>query len=426
MAKRVPEPDEADDTVRLGPWPKGLDNRRSDARVPRDALRNAVNVDVLEDGSVRRRDGVTLKISGDIHSLWSNTARNLMFAVVDGVLTQYAVSNAGVLSGTVIRSGLTGAAMAYLDAGLPDGSVYYSNGVVTGRVVGGINKPWGVQVPSGQPVVSPVAAGNLRAGLYHVAIDYLAGEEESGTPRTALVAVASDQGIQLSSIPQPSSPDVTGVRVYVSEANADVLYQNFDLAVGVTSAVVGATSTPGKVLDTQFMRPPPAGTVLAFYNGRIYIGVGDQLYFTEPFRLGAIREINYHQFAQEITIVHPVDDGLIVVADAHYFLRGPDPAVMELEVVLPHGAAKGTRVIPPDTDMAYWVSEEGVIEASRNGGLRNLTKDRVEIPEYLRGGGLFRESDGLKQMIFSLQDQGAASTLVAESYFDAEVIRKTP
>lgn len=64
-------------TQRLGPFPVGMDNRAPDfdLALPQDAghrLRDALNVDVTTEGSIKTRAGYTRVVAGDdVHSLWA-------------------------------------------------------------------------------------------------------------------------------------------------------------------------------------------------------------------------------------------------------------------------------------------------------------------------------------------------------------------
>lgn len=64
-------------TQRLGPFPVGMDNRAPDfdLALPQDAghrLRDALNVDVTTEGSIKTRAGYTQVVAGDdVHSLWA-------------------------------------------------------------------------------------------------------------------------------------------------------------------------------------------------------------------------------------------------------------------------------------------------------------------------------------------------------------------
>lgn len=79
-------------TQSIGPFPLGMDNRVPDfdLKLPEDAghlLRDALNVDVTAQGSVKTRPGYARVVAGtDCHSLWSPLADNFALYVDDGTL----------------------------------------------------------------------------------------------------------------------------------------------------------------------------------------------------------------------------------------------------------------------------------------------------------------------------------------------------
>lgn len=415
-------------TLQIGPWPKGMDNVSPDHAIAKDALRTAVNVDVLDDGTVRRRSGATLRVSGPAHSAWPPDGRGgALYAVVDGVLTRYTRNASGVLTGTVLRTGMGDLRVAYLDLA---GDVYYSNGAVTGKVVAGTHRPWGVERPSGQPALAALTSGALYAGRYQIAVTFVdALGEESGTGPTELVDVVEGGGIALTAVPQPVAPTVTRIRVYVSEANGEVLYQHDDYAVGTTGLTIGRSSSKGKVLDTQFLIPPVPGTLLESFNGRIYVGRSNVIFYTEPLRYGAMRSSNYLPFEDEVRIIKDGEVGLwVATASRTILLQGSGPENFQPIDKLAYGAAKGTVTTLPGGKL-FWMSPQGPVMANLAGGIEDLTDDEgdrlthLAIDDYTSGSAVVRDQDGVRQIIAAMGD-GVNSTLTAQDYFDIEIIRK--
>lgn len=80
------------DTKRIGPFPAGMDNRAPDykLRLPDDGghlLRDALNVDVTAQGTVKTRAGYALaQAGGDCHSLWAQVEGDYALYVDDGNL----------------------------------------------------------------------------------------------------------------------------------------------------------------------------------------------------------------------------------------------------------------------------------------------------------------------------------------------------
>lgn len=401
-----------------GPWPKGVNNRLPDRHVPADALRNAVNVELLSTGTVRRRGGYTSVAEGVYHSLWCEN--DVALGVKNDALI--AIDTAS-LAETTLRAGLSsGNRMTYLWT--PQG-VYLSNGVITGRYVDGALAPWGVEHAHGQPTLTALSTGGLDAGRYQVAITYqFADGEEGGTTVAATVEVGSGGGIQAAAIPQPASSSVTHINVYVSRANGDVLYHHSTVAVGTTSRTITASTTLGRTLDTQFLYPMPAANVLELFNGRIYAAVGNVVWFSEPFRFGQRRPASFMLFPEPVTILSAVANvGLHVVSDRHYLLEGGGPEAFTMKTVLDNRGVRGTLVKLPNGIVRAWVTDKGLVTSPGDGTLELRLTQQIMIEEATEGSALYQERDGETFILASLRDGQSAA--VAGDFVDAEVIRRS-
>lgn len=408
-----------------------MDNVSPDHAIAKDTLRSIVNCDVLDDGTLRTRSGLTLRVAGQAHSAWPPDGRGgALYAVVNGVLTRYTRAVSGALTGTLLRTGIGGPELpvAYLELA---GEVYYSNGSVSGKVVAGAHRPWGVERPSGQPAVSAITSGALYAGRYQVAVTFVDNlGEESGCGLTEAIDVAAGGGIAVSKIPQPVDATVARIRVYVSEANGEVLYRYGDLAVGTTAVNLARSSTLGKALDTQFLIPPIPGTLLEAYNGRIYIGRSNVVYFTEPVRYGAMRIGNNLVFEDEVRIIKDGGVGLWVATAARtWLLQGSGPADFQPIERLSYGAAKGAVTKLPG-DKICWIGSKGPVIANMQGGIEGLADEQagplvhLAIDDYAYGSAVVRDNDGVRQILAAMGG-GVNSTLTAQDYFDIEIIRKS-
>jgi hypothetical protein len=409
------------DLLSHGPWVKGVNTLATDQALSTDELRNAVNVDITKEGHGRRRPGFTSRYSTKSHSLFSDGTT--LYGVAGENLSYFTRAANGTLTPTTLKAGFPSTRpVAWLAV---NDRIYYSNGVLTGMIYNRTHYPWGVEVPSGQPTVAASASGGLHAGRYQVAVTFVSSlGEEGGTGQAAAVDVATGGGISLVAIPQPQDASVTKIRVYRTQANADVLYLYQEYAVGTTSASVGASNSLGRVLDTQFMQPPLPGTLLEEYNGRIYIGAGSVLLYTEAYRHGAIRMTNFMMFPADISLLAGVDTGLIVAADQTYFLQGQDPKNMVLLPRLPHGAVKGTCVRDTRSQSLAWFSPQGFCQSDSQGNITNVSGHRVAFERTDRGAAMLREANGIRQVVGSMQG-GITNSLTVGDFFDAEVIRDT-
>lgn len=407
-------------------WPGGIDNVHAEFDVPAAAsrdgttiarLREAVNVDVDDNGKVSRRPGYALAIASDnAHSLWSDPEYHSAFAVLDGALT--AIDE--YLGQTVLRTGMSHIhPVSYC---VVNGVVFWSNRQVSGRVTEDLEaKPFALPSPAGQPNVAANTEGGLSAGDYQVAITYKAmSGEESGTSLAVLVTIEEGQGVRITNVPQPpSGSGIVAIRVYMSTCNGDVLYHQRDLAVGMTSATLAVAHT-GKALETQWLQPMPPGQIVRYFNGRVYVAQGRVLWWSEALRYGYYNpSYNYVTFPADITLVAPVGDadagGIYVAAGTRtYFMQGADPKAMRRVIAYPHNAVPGTHVEVPASlfggnDGArrpFWLAANGVFcIGTPSGQVEPQTETYYVAPHAERGAAILRERNGKRQIIVGLGGQ---------------------
>lgn len=156
-----PNPNAPPEAITFGKF-TGLRNTVTAERLSPSELASAVNIDLDDAGQARRRRGYTLKLSGDIHSL---------FGANDGSI--YGVRNNNLViinpdySTEVLKVGLNSDPSAGLDplcwAQVGD-TIYYSSRSDSGQIKNGAVLPWGAQDAAGEwfsPVLNPTA--NLPA-----------------------------------------------------------------------------------------------------------------------------------------------------------------------------------------------------------------------------------------------------------------------
>ena len=306
-----------------------------------------------------------------------------------------------------------------------------TNGAVSGKIASGLDRPWGVERPSGPPSLAAMASGALFAGRYQVAVTFVGTTgEESGCGLNEPVDVADGGGISVTKIPQPISGFVNRIRIYVTEANGEVPYHYADLAVGTTALFIGRSLTLGMALATQFLMPPVPGYALEHYNGRIYIARSNLLFFTEAMAYGHMRQQNFLAFDDEVRIVKAADPGIFVAtASRTFFLQGSGPADFQLLDRLSYGAARGAVAELPGRRI-LWIGAKGPVVATQDGEIEGLTDDQesalrhLAMDDHERGSVAVRDRDGVRQIVAAMGSE-VASSMTAQDYFDIEIIRKT-
>jgi hypothetical protein len=198
-----------DELVKLAGWNLGVDNVREEYDLPKQALREAVNVDLTGSGKLRRRAGYTARVAATgAHSLWSYG--DTVLYVSDGYLWKL---DPRTWTTTNLLAGFTDSRVSYEGIGQ---HAFFTDGSRLGRydtLSGAAAWGWGVDSPGGQPDVSATSYGGLAAGKYQVAVTFRAlSGLESGTSEAVTVDVPAGGGIQLTDIPQGTGETV---RIYV-------------------------------------------------------------------------------------------------------------------------------------------------------------------------------------------------------------------
>lgn len=405
--------------VTLGPWPKGMNNRASEFDLPEGTLRDAFNVDVTNQGRMRRRRGTTLLEAGqDKHSVFGHGPH---FLYADGADLKYGLPPGNV----TLRTGLIlGQRVSYV---VVNEEIYFSNGSITGKIkADGSLVPWGVLTPISSPVAVAVGAGGLFPGRYQVAVVHVSSTgEESGARAPALVDVPDGGGIQLFALPQPTDGFATVIRVYRSQANGEVLYQAQDFPVGTVSAILGASSTLGRPLTTLYMESMPPCDLLTYYDGRIYGAIGPIMWATETLRYGLARlDRDFMLFPTDIVLLEGVRDGVYLGSDITYFLSGNDFGVMQLREVQSFAPVFGTAATIKARLYVAWFSEKGYVIGSPDGQVKLAMEANVAVPVYEAGAVLYREDRGLRQLVSAFR--GPVETqFEASDFVEAEVVRST-
>lgn len=408
----------------LGPWPAGVDNVHELRELPgKGAVRAAVNIDLTRAGKPFRRKGYAQRSAGYTHSLWSPDDRSFLLMVQGGLLKRVTLDGDTETYESIATVHPT-RRMVYAEIA---GRVYGSNGI--GRfMLDGSLKAWGVEDP-GLPAVAAASTGGLDGGTYKVAQVFLSADgEESGCGGSAVVTIATGQGIALSSIPQPISGRS---RFYVSRPNGDVLYAAASVPAGVTDYVLGAADVnqAGKQLETQFCERVPPCTILFAYKGRLYFVGPDtrKLSYTLPLWYGLHRRHEtFVAFPAPITDAVATNDAIYVGTEKGTFvLSGDDPKAFVRTPIDGFGIIPGTatRLVRGDSVTAAWWSREGVLYRATASGLTAVTRNRLALPDFEFGAVMHRESQGFSQLVSTLRGAQGPNTFAFEDRFDAQVVR---
>lgn len=427
-----PNSDERVSTVKVGGWPAGMNNIQPAYALPEGALRDAANVDITDSGKLKRRKGFARTYTGvGVHSFWSEGGYNL-FAEGNSLKQLNAnMSSASTLVSTLTQS----VPVSYV---LLNDEVYWSNGIVTGKLTrAGANMLWGIPVPA-KPVGTPITSGGMDAGIYQVAFTFvLASGEEGGSDQSIAVTVPAGGGILLTGLKPPAVAEIASLRVYVTAPNGETEYFYKDVPASTTSLAIAKSASPGHNLKTQGDYPFPPCDMLEYFRGHLFGAKDNVIWHSNPMRYRLCRMAeNYIQLATDVTLLKAVPDGIFVSdAQTTYFfvednsmldvtaLKVTKGKHFNLLPILPYPAIPGTAVkIANSTDIA-WFSTRGWVIGSAGGKVQNLTEKHIMPAVYSSGACGFREQDGVRQLVSSLTKQTQTNNLVATDYANATIIR---
>ena len=418
-------------------FPAGLNNRADDTASPKSeagapiALREAVNVSLHNDGSPFRRPGQTQRVTGKAHSLFA--FHDWLLSVVDGELRGYRQGSDGSLTQDAV---LATVGDRFCTFASDDFSTWWSNGVTGGRIAEDLSvHPGWVDTPA--PVTLSSTSGSLAKGRYEVSLTAIdADGRESGASGAVGIQVQTGQGI---AVALPAAPvDAVRWRLYVTPPDGEVLYQQAELAIGATSAVIG-NLTPLAALETQWLHPMLPCQCLRYGHSRLFGLAGNVLIWSEAYRLGLMHPDNHIVLGSEATLLEPVGDGTdaagVWVADHKrtYFMAGADPSTWQQQARYPHAAVPGTSMTLPGSyfgleitgDVAYWMARNGTPCIGLPGGqLIPLREDALALPvDAERGATGMMLFDGIFQLL-TTTIAASANAAAASDSVDATVTRR--
>lgn len=404
---------------KIGPFPRGMDNRAPDhdltARIDGgrvDLLREAVNVDLSSSGKLRRRGGFKEVFPGAAHSAWGEGHEGFYMAA--GTLYQLTRAAHGGVQRTPIRSDLHPTrSVAFCEAG---GTIYYTNGEVLGAVRHGVRLDFTPPPLTNPSVIS--SGGSGVPGYCSVCITHNGPAGESAATHPTTLQILPGGSVTVSGI-RPPPPKCT-VMVYATALNGEVFMR---VADGVDGGISFAPPHTGADLRTLLLRAMPPGTAIQFSNARLVTANGSTLFFSEPFMPGLHDPgKNFIQFAEPITLLAACGLGLYVSAGKTYWLDGEITQAV-LREVLPYAALPGSLGRAPDRPgECFWASERGLVVGSFDGTVRNVQEDRLALAGGTSAATVMHERHGQQHILSTTHNPGKTRAAFGGS-FGAEIIR---
>ena len=205
------------------------------------------------------------------------------------------------------------------------------------------------------------------------------------------------------------------------------------------SPVVNPTTTLAPI-QGKLLRAPPLARFLTYFNGRIYMAVGNVLWATELYLYDFVNATRtYMTFETEIMGLGTVTDGIYVgTEDGTWFLSGPQFSEFKRQSLMNAGVVPGSMIpIPGELadphnldqpvvakNSVMFLTPQGLCVGEDGGQVFNLTQTHVWFPDAISAAALWRRQDGVNQYLGVL-DSGGMPTDGARigDYISAEIIR---
>ena len=377
----------------------GINNVQPEHRLGDTDLTVALDVDIGLSGELSRRNGFTAV--SDLCHKNLHQAQGYMLATVNGDLT--AIHPDGARS--VVAQSLGVERVWYCD--LPDGRTTFSNGLINGITDGATATAWGVPVPDSLGALTPVA-GELFPGDYQWQLTYVRlSDGLEGGPIYSNPTPVPDGGVLLTGLPELEGHKIN---VYLTGADGDQAY----LAGSTLTAsfsYLGKNDALVLPCRTDNLRPAPAGTVTAFWRGRVLVAVGPVLYAskTNAWELFDFRR-DFKQFSAPITLVQPVDGGVFVGTEKELaFLSGTEfdklayVQVLDGPTVLGSGVAVRGELVQRGQGTGQGaamlcIAGRGIVAGFSDGGIARMTEGRY-VTDVSEVAATFRMANGAPQYL---------------------------
>jgi len=382
-------PERDRDTVLYAAF-NGLRNDVSPERFELGDLATADNINIDKTGRIERRGGYTQRVAGAAHSLWADELQDVCLYVTSSGLRRMA---ADLTASTVASLFDTASPMSYTRV---SDRVYFGNGRDKGIFEAGAVRAWGMPVA---PLPAALAAvGMMPVGTYQYAMTWMRVDgQESGCGVAGRIDLAAGGGIAFTT---PAAPlgDIVGANLYVSPANSDVLLYATTLTPGASVTWQTDPSELSLPLATQHLSPPPAGHLVAYYRGRMFVAVGDTIFYSEPYAYELFDLRRYLQLDGRITLLAPLmekernvntgdSSGFFVGTDRSMgVMAGTDPDSFQYVPKVDYGAIPGTLQHVDGSlvrdggtgarKLPMWLSAKGVCIGLPDLLINNLTRSR--------------------------------------------------
>jgi len=138
---------------------------------------------------------------------------------------------------------------------------------------------------------------------------------------------------------------------------------------------------------TRIFYDPPVGKYLAYHNAQILIGAGKTIWKSWPYGPDVFALDDYYSLESDVSMVRPVGGGIYIAdSDRTFFVSGDDWKPVDDHPALAYASteAVGTMIEGKftsggKTQVAFWLTNEGVMYGDATGNVLNITEERIDL-----------------------------------------------
>lgn len=371
-------------------------------------LTRAVNIDIDNFGVPRRRAGTLTKVNAaDIVSSFSGAG----LLLIQEANTLYSVnSNTYALTVLVADLGSTDR-LSYTELA---NQVFYTNGIIKGRIdADGNALNWGCATA---PIPTlGTTSGSLRSGRYMVTATFV---DTSGIEHTASKAGVITIGYNKAITVDITSTDsyVSSVKLYCTGPNQSGLFFVKEVALANFPTTITDVEVSTEQVRTQHLSPPIPADVLFSYRGMLILGIEDYIFPS----LGLYHHLyevqnTLQQYPATVKAGAGLDNGFwVVTAEGAFWTSGNIPSEWNYTKKDSRKYASGVLIksgtlfpkLETSEEVAFFVSEDGLVAGLPNGDLLPITQDKLKINvDNKRASIIYREVDQFRQLLFTLNKE---------------------
>lgn len=369
--------------TRFDNWSRGANNISPPDRLPKNHVRQLVNLNATAEGTLELRAGFEKVLTGNNVRAVGRAGRTILIVDSDGLRAYDPLSN----SAEAVAGAIGPGKIASVEH---NRELFLSTPAQTWRYDGKALKPWGVLEPGVSFSVQP----GPFTGVVKIAVTALGedGEESGCEP---YIFTLTNQTVSV------SSTDPRTLRVYASPPNHEALY--------FQTVLTGGTFTLSTVRDetarltTYGLRPFPCCEMLASYHGVIVGANNNYVVYSAPMMPHLINPVaQFVAYASPVNLLAATDGGVFVgTEEATYFLSSLETTPTQRKV-LDIGAVAGSGVALPD-GRAAWFTRYGQAIGAADGSINLINKDRLAPELAQQGAAGLVEHNGSQMLVTTMR-----------------------